>query len=343
MNLSAKEMLVRLSASYGPPGREKEVRKEITDMLEGFSDEVYEDSSGNLIALKKGNSRGKVMFSTHMDEVCMLVSKITDGGFLRLEGIGVDPKLLPSQKVNIHTRSGEVLRGVVGMLAPHLQTAETRAKISTFDELFVDVSMSDVSKISVGDFVTFDAPAVEIGKNLYGKTLDDRASCVASIIALQKLSKIRHEYDVYAVFSSREEIGAFGAKTAAFSIDPDYAIAVDVTHGNENTENYSKIEVGKGPVITYGPVIPREISKKLASAAEKAGIAIQKDAAPGRTGTDADQIQLDGIAVGLISIPQRYMHNPYEMISVKDVEETGRLLAEFVSSLDYDVKEEKSV
>jgi len=340
LNLSAKEMLVRLSAAYGPPGREKEVRDLIREMVTEYVDEVYEDNSGNLVAVKKGNSKGKVMFSTHMDEVCMLVSRVMDTGFLKLEGVGMDPKLLPSQKVKIHTRSGEILRGVIGMLAPHLQTAETRSKISTFDELFVDVSMSDISKINVGDFVTFDTQAVEIGDYLYGKTLDDRASCVSSIVALKKLSKIKHEYDVYAVFSSREEIGAFGAKTAAHAIDPCYAIAVDVTHGNENVDNYSKVEVAKGPVVTFGPVIPREISKKLCDLADRAGIKIQKDAAPGRTGTDADQIQIEGIAVGLISIPQRYMHNPYEMISIKDVEETGRLMAEFVSSLDFEEKEE---
>ncbi len=194
------------------------------------------------------------MVSTHMDEVCMIVSKVLPDGFLRVEGIGMDPKLCPSQKVRIHTREG-VLRGVVGMLAPHLQTEATRKKAAEFDTLFVDVSMHPHHSIEVGDFVTMDSKAMRLGKTICGKALDNRASCAASVIALQQIAKRAHQADVHFVFSSREEIGAFGACTAAKAIQPDLGIAIDVTHGHEAVPNTHKIEMGKGPALAFGPVI----------------------------------------------------------------------------------------
>lgn len=327
---SLETLLETLSNTDGPPGREGPIRKILREYVEPFAQKVYEDRSGNLIAFKKGAGKGAIMISTHMDEVCMIVSKVLPEGFLRVEGIGMDPKLCPSQKVRIHTREG-VLRGVVGMLAPHLQTEETRKKAADFDSLFVDVSMHPNHSIQVGDFVTMDSQAMKLGKSMCGKALDNRASCATSIIALMQIARRAHQADLYFVFSSREEIGAFGACTAVKAIQPDLGIAIDVTHGHEPVPNTQKIEMRKGPALAYGPVIQPALFNRFKEAAEKNGVSFQLEPCPGRTGTDADMIQLEGIPAMVISIPQRYMHNPTEIIALKDVEETGRLLACFLS------------
>lgn len=332
--MNTSEMLAELCKMYGPPGRESQVREKIKEFVSPYCDEISVDNSGNLTALKKGAGKKSIMISTHMDEVSLLVTKILEDGFLRVEGIGVDPKILPSQKVLIHTRSGELLRGVVGMLAPHLQTEETRKKVTDFDSLFVDATMGNFNKISVGDFVTFDIEGFQNGNYFFNKTVDNRSSCVASILVLKTLEKFSHDFDVHAVFSSREEIGAFGARTAANLIKPDIALIIDVAHGNEIVPGLEKADIGKGPILSFGPVINKDIFEKLSTTAEKHGISFQLEPAPSRTGTDADQIQLEGIQCAVISIPLRYMHNPYEMIDIKDVEETARLLAMFILELE---------
>ncbi len=330
MAFCLEKLLEELSMVDGPPGREGPVRKVLDSYVRPYADDVYEDTSGNLIAQKKGKGEKKILVSTHMDEVGMIVSKVLPEGFLRVEGIGIDPKICPSQKVRIHTKQG-VKRGVIGMLAPHLQTEETRKLAANFDTLFVDVSMHPDLPFRVGDFVTLDSKPMRLGKTYCGKALDNRASCAASVIALMQLQKRDHFPDLFFVFSSREEVGAFGACTASKSIQPDLGIAIDVTHGNESVPNTSKIELGKGPALAFGPVIQPALFKAFQAVAEKNGIAVQTEAVPGRSGTDADMIQLEGIPSMVISIPQRYMHNPIEMIHLKDIEETGRLLACFLS------------
>jgi len=333
VSLDTFALLKSLSAAYGPPGREREVRELFKEYVNGLVDEVYEDTSGNLIVKKYGQHKGTVFFSAHMDEVCFLVSKVLPEGFLRLEGIGVDPKLLPSQKVWIHTRSGKQLRGVIGMLAPHLQTEETRSKLNGFEDLFVDVSMSDFSEISVGDFVTFDNESFTVGDFFFGKSLDDRSCGVIIVKMLERLSALKHDFDVFAAFSSREEIGAFGARTASYELQPDIGIALDVTHAIDTSPNYPKNEFGKGPAISVGAIPHRKISNLLIETAKQNGIPYQVEPSPSRTGTDGDQIQLETIATGVVSLPLRYMHTPYEQICVKDIEESARLLALFVSAL----------
>jgi len=335
VNNKIKDMIFEFSQAYGPPGREEGIRSSIRQRVEGLCDEITVDQSGNLIAIKHATERksGRLMVSTHMDEVCLLCSKVLDSGFLRVEPVGFDPKLLPSQKVTVHTKGGEKLRGVVGMLAPHLQTEETKSKISDYDDLFVDVSMHDIGKFSVGDFITFSSEPFESKPFVFAKTIDNRGCCIASVVALEYLQNLRHSFDYYAVFSSREEIGAFGARTATSLIQPDLSIAMDVTFGNIDIPGHPKVELGKGPVIAKGPVLTKRVSERLLSCGKNNGIATQLEVTPSRTGTDADQIQLEGFPVGLISIPLSYMHNTFEKINTEDVKETGRLLALFTSEL----------
>ncbi|MGB4200982.1 MAG: M42 family peptidase, partial [Thermotogota bacterium] len=302
MSLDTFAALKSLSLAYGPPGREKEVRGLFKGYVNGLVDEVFEDTSGNLIVKRYGQHKGTVFFSAHMDEVCFLVSKVLPEGFLRLEGIGADVKLLPSQKVWIHTRSGKRLRGVIGMLAPHLQTEETRKKLNGFEDLFVDVSMSDFSEISVGDFVTYDNEPFSTGDFFFGKSLDDRACGVIIVKMLERLTALRHDFDVFAAFSSREEIGAFGARTAAYALQPDIGIALDVTHAIDTSPNYPKNEFGKGPVIAVGAIPHRKISNLLIETAKQNGIPYQIEPSPSRTGTDTDQIQLETVAAGVVSL-----------------------------------------
>jgi len=335
MSNGLKEMLLEFSKSYGPPGREEGTRKSIAKWVKPYCDKLETDRSGNLIAVKyaNGERKGSLMITTHMDEVCMVVSKVLEEGYLRVEGIGLDPKLLPSQKVNIHTRDNRVLRGVIGMLAPHLQTKETKNKVSDFDALFVDCSMHDIKNFHVGDFITYEVDPLIVSSTVFTKTTDNRASCAASVEALRMLQHFRHDYDVYAVFSSREEVGAFGARTAASLLQPDAAIVVDMTFADEKVEGYNDLKIGDGPAIGKGPVPTRKVTRYIERIAEQYNIKTQVEPVPGRTGTDADQVQLEGIPVGLLSIPQSYMHNPYEKIELNDIKETGRLIAHLTCEL----------
>jgi endoglucanase len=333
VSLDTCDLLKNLSNAYGPPGREKEVRDIFKQSIYPYVDEVFEDTSGNLITKRYGQHKGTIMLSAHMDEICFLISKVIPEGFLRLEGIGTDPKLLPSQKVTVHTRNGKRLRGVVGMLAPHLQTEETKNKLNGYDELFVDVSMHPIDEFSVGDFVTFDSEPFTIGDFFYGKSLDDRACGAIIVKTLERLVEFKHDFDVYGVFSSREEIGAFGARTASYALQPDIGIALDVTHAIDTHPNYPKNEFGKGPAISVGAILNRKVSAKLIDTAKANGISYQIEPNPSRTGTDGDQIQLEAIATGVVSLPLRYMHTPYEQVYMPDIDETARLLSHFIVSL----------
>ncbi|OAA31932.1 peptidase M42 [Kosmotoga arenicorallina S304] len=335
------ELLRDLSNSFGPVGYEDETRQLIHERISPFVDEVNIDSMGNLIALKKGNTGKRVAIFTHMDEISLVISKTDERGFARFEGLGgIDPKVLISQKVRIKCRDGVERRGVIGMLAPHLQDKKSKGKVPGFDELFIDISMnSDYEAVQPGDLVVVDFKALELNGKVIGKALDDRACCAVSILTAKELEKFTLRPDVYFVFTSREEIGVFGAKVAAEGIRPDLGIAMDVTHDNSEFD----ISIGKGPAISVGgPNIDKKYFDKLDKTAKKHNIPVQYEFAAGRTGTDADMVQISGTGIPtlLMSLPQMYMHTPVEVIDTKDVENSVRLLVEFLSELEEGEKDE---
>lgn len=330
MKLDAKELIKQLSTLDGPSGYERDVLRFIESQIEPFVDKVWYNKVGTLIAQKSGAGKGKLGIFAHADEIGYVIAKIEDGSFARIEMIGgVDPKVIFAQKVKIYTRNG-VAKGIVGVLPPHLQKEEHRSKVPGFDRIFVDLSCSETGKyVSVGDICVVDAEPVEMNGKLCGKAMDNRAGCASLILAAELLKLVRNYQDVYFIFSSQEEVAGPGAVSTAYELKLDRAIVVDVTHGDVRMTNLPQIKTGEGPVLCVGPVIDMEFQSKLREIAEKNNVKIQIEPAPGRSGTDTDDVQLtgSGIRTALISIPLMYMHTPVEILDPKDVEETSRLLA----------------
>jgi len=327
--METKEILKRLSASFGPAGFEEKVAKEIEQLVADEVDEVRRDTLGNVVAtINPGGSPHWALFA-HMDEIGGVVSKLEEGGFVRITPVGgVDPKILVSQRVRIHTRSG-VVDGIVGAVAPHLLDKDKRDKVPMYEELFVDV-LDGVERIRVGDPVIVDAEPCELKSGcVSGKALDNRASCAVLVKVCEYLKERRFGFRVSVVFNTTEETGGAGAKGAAYALEPDYAIVVDVTHANEDT-GMNRIELGKGPAIAVGAPVDRTLFQRACDVAEKLSIPYQVEPVPGRSGTDTDQVQLvgRGIKTLLISVPLLYMHTPVEVVDPGDVEMAARLIVE---------------
>ncbi len=331
--MSLARLLINLSNAFGPVGYEDEVHSVIREAIGPFVDETYTDEIGNLIAVKKGSGKRIGVF-THVDEVSLVISRVDERGFARFEELGgVDPKVLISQKVKIRSRDGKERSGVIGMLAPHLQKRETRGEVPSFDELFIDASINpDYEKIGVGDLAVVDILAFEMNGKVAGKALDDRACAAISIETARELSKYSTTPTVYFVFTTREEVGAIGAKGAAEALEIDLGVAMDVTHHDKEND----VELGKGPALTVGgPNIHKKYFELLDKHAKDNEIKVQYDFSSGRTGTDADNVQIasTGVPTLLLSLPEMFMHTPVEVVQVSDVAGTARLLAGFFISL----------
>lgn len=326
-----KELLMELSEVPGVSGYEDEVREKIKEKLEGM-DEVRVDKVGNLIALKKGEGKGSIMIATHMDEIGLMITKI-EMGFLRFTSTGFDLRVLPGQKVVIHGR--KKIEGFVGAIPPHIKKKKEPYKN---EDLFIDPCMpeDEVEQwIRPGDVVSIMRKPVELkGGRLAGKAFDNRVSCAVLVEVLRSVKN--HPFDIYGVFTIQEEESGLGAFTSTYSIKPTCAIAIDVTHAKTMHAPSLNLHIGKGPVIATGPNFHPFIVKKLKEIADNEEIPYQIEPIPGPSGTDAWCIQISrkGIPTGLISIPLRYMHTPVEVVDVKDMERTKRLLVRFIERLE---------
>lgn len=328
------EILKNLSSLDGPSGYEFRVIdyiKQIANKLNKVK--VEEDAQGNLIVNKEGKGK-KIAVFAHVDEIGFVLTKKEEGTFFRFSTFGgIDPKVVISQRLRFYTRNGEIAYGVVGMLEPHLQTPETRKQIPTLDSLFIDM-MDDADKVNIGDIGTFSSePLILNEKYLSGKALDNRASCAVLLYTLELLDEFISKSESYFIFNVREEDGAPGVKGPAYRIKPDLAIVLDVTHGDVARPGYPKIETGKGPVFDIGPVISQEHLERLKTCAEKISVNYQIEPSGAISYTDTDMVLITkgGIPTILVSIPLRYMHTPYEVVNIKDLEETARLLAYFIA------------
>nr|WP_233185668.1 M42 family metallopeptidase [Thermotoga sp. SG1] len=324
--LTTKELLMKLSDLDGPSGYEDSVVSYIESLIKPFVDETKITGHGSLVGYKKGEGKGKLAFFAHVDEIGFVVSKV-EGEFARLEPVGgIDPKVVCASRVRVHTREGVTL-GVIGMLAPHLQSPDSRGKVPSFDELFLDLSLSDRA-VRIGDVAVIDQKSFEAAGKVVGKALDNRASCASLIKTLEFLKRYSHPWDVYFVFSVQEETGCLGALTEAYRINPDVAVVMDVTFASE-PPSHDHIELGKGPVIGLGPVVDKSLVQKILQIAKKHNVTLQNEVVGGRSGTETDFAQLvrAGVRTALISIPLKYMHTPVEMVDPRDVEELARLLS----------------
>ncbi len=340
------KILQRLSETAGPSGREDEIAAVVEELWRPYVDECSRDRVGNLVAARRGSGeepRRRILLAAHMDEIALMVSEIAGyngNGFLRVTNVGgVDRRQLYGQLVTVHGR--KPLPGVIGSLPAFMLPPEKRNKPFDYETLVVDVGrpLAEVTElVDVGDFVTFRQPLRQLlPGRVSGKALDNRASVAAVTLCLEALTRREHSWDVIAVATSQEETRLLGAFTSAHSQRPDAAVAIDVTFGkgpgaNEDTA----FELGGGPVLDIGPNVTPGMYRALKEAAGRLEMKVNDDTHSRASGTDAFGLQIAraGVPTGLVSIPLRYMHTMVETIAPKDVERTGRLLAEFIAGLD---------
>ncbi|MBI3762405.1 MAG: M20/M25/M40 family metallo-hydrolase [Chloroflexi bacterium] len=337
--------LKELCAAPGLSAYEAPIREMVRAAWEPLTNLIRVDKFGSLWATKTGSGpapRRKAMIAAHMDAIGMMVTKV-DGAFLRITEIGgVDARVMLGQPVLVHAANArEPLPAVVGSRPPHILTAAEKDKVIPLDQLFVDPGLpaDEVARlVRVGDLISFAQPPFEMqGDYLVAKSLDNRASVAAVSVALEALQDRKHEWDVIAVATAQEEENLGGAYTAAFEIQPDLAVVIDVTWASApGLPEHKTFSLGDGPTIGLGPNIHPKLHKALADTATRFEIPYRVEVIPRHSGTDAYAIQVTraGIPASVVGIPLRNMHTPVEVVSIKDVSRTGRLVAEFLAGLD---------
>jgi putative aminopeptidase FrvX len=345
MREESYEFLTKLLSTPGPSGNEAAAAEVWREEARKFAG-VRGDSMGNSFAtLNSGGSPG-VMLSGHIDEIGLMITHVDEQGLLHFTGVGGwDPQVLVGQRVRMQTSDGEVF-GVIGKKAIHLMEAEERKKVSQIKNLWIDVGAKDSDEakemVRVGDVGVLDQDLLELPNGrVASRSLDNRMGTFVVLEALRLLSEEDNlAPEVIAVASVQEEIGLYGARGAAFGLDPDAAIAVDVTHATD-TPGVSKNEngdhaLGSGPVIARASVLSPTVSDGLIATAEAEEIPYTLQGNSRSTGTDADAIHFTraGIATGLVSCPNRYMHSPNEIVDLEDLENCARLISAYVKTLD---------
>ena len=329
-----EKMIFSLAAADGTPGEEKEIMNVIKDCL---SEDVRteKDNLGNLIATVEGAGK-TFLLDAHADRIGLIVTSIEEGGFLRVAKCGgMDARVLAAQDVTVWGR--EPIYGVITSTPPHLTKGEDAKKAVDFDSMLVDIGMSKEKAeqlISPGDRITVRCPSAELlNDRISAAALDNRAGCAVIIRAAEMIAQADSHPTVKLLFSVQEETGGDGAVTGSYQIDADECICVDVSFADAPDMPSNKCgKLGKGPMIGIAPVLDYEISTKLQQAAKEKNIPYQLELMGDSTGTNADHISISrgGIKTGLVSVPQRNMHTGVEIIDVKDVENSAKLIAEYV-------------
>lgn len=336
-----RDFLKRLLETASPSGYERNAASLWKEEAKDFADSVYGDIHGNSIAkISSGNYSfpERIMLAGHIDEIGFIVSAIDDDGFVYFEPIGgFDPQIFPGQRVKVYSRnfSSNFIKGCIGRPPVHRLSDEEKKQVVKTENLWIDVGEKEnAKKIWIGDYGVIDYSPESWGDILVARGLDDRIGAFAVLEALRTIEKEKLETAVYAVATVQEEIGLRGATTSTYDIKPKIGIAVDVTFASDYPgakKHGAGIKMGGGPVIAIGPNITPAIHDALVETAKENNIPYQIEAMPRGTGTDANVIQLSraGVATGLVSIPNRYMHSPCEMVDLRDVEHTIKLLARF--------------
>ncbi len=342
MRKQSLEFLKQLLDSPGPSGFEAAPARAWRREAESFADRVMTDISGNSIAAVNPDGAVRVMFAGHIDEIGLMVVHVDDDGYLYFSTIGGwDPQVLVGQRVRILSRNGTV-DGLIGKRAIHLMKTEERDKVSKPTDLWIDIgakSKTDALKrIRIGDPAVLAAPAVELpNRRLASRSIDNRIGAFVVLEALRLLARRPPKSCVYAVATTQEEI-AFtggGARTSATGLEPHVAVVVDVIHATDHPsvekKEHGDVTLGGGPVLSRGSAVNPLVFDLLVETAEAEDIPHAVAAAPRDTGTDADTIHttLRGIPTGLVSVPNRYMHSPNEMIDLGDLDRAAKLLAAF--------------
>lgn len=345
--IDIKDTLKKLISLPGLSGYEGPAREVIRESWQPLVDEITVSPLGSLHALKRGSGnepRPSILLAAHMDAIGLMVTGIQDG-LLRFTQVGgVDPRILPGLKVIVHGK--ENLPAVVVQPPDYLLEPSQRGKSVAMEYLFIDTGLEDSELselVKIGDLVSFSQEPLELaGKTVVGHSLDNRISVAALTYCLQELQHLKHTWDVWAVATVQEEVILGGGFTSPFEIDPSIAVAIDVTFGKgPGANDWRTVELSKGPTLGWGPNAHPFIHKKFKEIADQLEIPYQNEYIPKHSGTDAYAMQVvaGGFPTMVIGIPLRYMHTPVEMIAMKDMERTGRLLAETIVRLDEDFVE----
>lgn len=342
MKPESREFLKNLLETPSPSGFEVRGQQRWIDYVKPFADQIEVDSYGNVFATINPEGSPKILFAGHMDEIGMMISYISEEGFIHFKGIGgIDQTLVRGQRVTIHSAKGPI-PGVTGLLAIHLQEPDDRKKVPNLHEMYIDIGASSRKEaeklVSVGDSVTYAAGFQELsGGRFAARGCDNRIGAWAAAEAFRLVAKGRKNLKACVVATStiQEENGLYGASMVGYSIHPDVALVVDVTHATDipncSKPKHGEVCLGKGPVLSIGSTNHPVVNKRLQAVAKSQKIALQVETNPRWTGTDADAIfcQKGGIPTVSIGVPNRYMHSPVEMIHYSDLQETAELLAAF--------------
>jgi len=318
-----KELLKTLVEIPAPSGYESQVRNQIREWIEPLVDEIRVDPLGNLVAVRKQADAPRLMLVAHMDEIGLMVTHVDQQGFARFVALG---GVMP-----IHCVGGRVrfLNGVQGVIG--VEKNPTSSEIPPLEKMFIDVGASSAEDcpIHIGDVAVFDRSFVDLGKRVVSKAMDDRVGVAVLIEALRRIEK--SVFEIYFVFSVQEEVGVRGATVAAFGVEPDLGLAIDVTATGDTPKGHRmEVRLGKGPAIKIrdaGMLADPRLIQWMVQTAEKARIPYQREILE-FGGTDARAIQLSrsGVPAGVLSIPCRYVHAPSEMVDMEDVENAVKLL-----------------
>jgi endoglucanase len=346
MREQSLEFLRTLVNTPSPVGHEVRGQRVWLDYAAQFAEETFSDAYGNCVAILNKGGSPRLMLSGHADEIAMAVNYITEEGFIYVRKMGgVNAAITKAQRVIIHTRNGPV-NGVVGNVAPHLMKEDKETKLPKIHDLFIDIGVKDQKEarklVQVGDPITL-SDEFELLRNglAVARAFDNRIGtfAVAEALRLLKESKAGLQAEVCAVSNVQEEVGLLGARQIAYSLKPDVAIVVDVTHATDyptiSKAQHGDVKIGGGPTLTHGGCNHPEVVARIEAVAKAKKISLQHEAMSSTSGTDTDAIfwTRGGIASALISLPDRYMHSPVELVSLKDLEQIPELLAAFAISL----------
>jgi putative aminopeptidase FrvX len=347
--MALPETLRRLLTAAGPSGYEQAPAAVFREAASAFAEVTY-DTVGSTVARVPGTAGGKsVAVVGHIDEIGLIIHHIDDDGFLWFTGVGGwDPVVLVGQRVEVSTRDG-VVPGVVGKKPIHLMKDEDRKKGPELKQLHIDIGAASGEEarglVRIGDVAVIAGEPIEFpGGRYVSRSMDNRIGCFVAYEAARLVAEAGGAPgDVYAVAVAQEEITFGGSRTTAYSLQPDVAIAVDVTFATDqpglSEQELGKHRFGSGAVITRGSTLNPTVFELLHETAEAEGIPFTVDASARATGTDADAIHISraGIPTSVISVPLRYMHSPVEMVQLSDVEAAARLIAAFAQRLPTDV------
>ena len=355
-----REFLLRLLDAPGPSGFESAAAAQWRSIADEFASETWVDSLGNSFAACGPENAPVVMLAGHIDEIGLMVHHIDDDGFLFVSPVGGwDTQVLVGQRVEFISSAAAPgpaapesgVTGVVGRRAIHLLDPDERKKAVSFKDLWVDIGVSSGDEareaVAVGDVGVVRSDTLHLGQGrIAGRSVDDRAGATVALEALRRAADAGLEsVRAVAVATTREEIGlnsGGGARPSAFRLAPRAAVAIDVTHATDHPKSdkarFGDVKLGGGPVLSRGSNLDAHLTNALADAAREGGLEVQWQASAGPSWTDADSIftVAGGVATALISVPNRYMHSPNQMIDLEDLEGAASLLAKYLTLASFD-------